>query len=667
MRRIILGLLSLSLSVGLVACQSEPKQELTSREVSQAPTIQTNFYQTINKEWLNGSWVSSALPGYNEFTRLQMAINDQLLADLQTMADGQLATTTPDQAEFVKLYKKGFDVQTRRADGVESVKPLLDEMTAVQSFDELLAASQDWIIKDYPLPFRISIVPNPKNRSEHIFRLEMPKTILTTAQSYEDEQEKARLLESYRQSASHVLVLYGYDKILADAMVEEAIAFDARLVPYLSSESFGLEQTGADHYQSVDHLNSQSNKWKLGDRLSALVSKEVKEIYVGQPDYVSNLDRLVSEETFDDYRSWALVGQMMSWAPYLTGELMQTAGQFSAEVEGQGTSLPNDYVTYLQVTGIFKDTLSVYYGQTYVDSEVKEEVTEMVEAIIATYRERILEKDWLSPETKQAAIRKLEQLTYHVGYQDEVSEAVKAIKIDDNRSYAQNMLAILAQQRQSSFAHYETPVNRQAWDSYISSSDVTAAYFPYQNAIYLPAGVLQAPFYDKEQSLEQNYAAIGNIIAHEITHAFDSQGSKFDEFGNMTDWWTPEDRQAFEEKCQAMLEAFDGIEIDGGHLDGKLTLFENIADAGGLAVALETLKKVKPDADLQVFFEQFALSRRQQLTQEHALHSLKTEVHAPEELRVNIQVQQLDDFYKVYDIEPGNPMYRAPEDRIVIW
>ena len=181
------------------------------------------------------------------------------------------------------------------------------------------------------------------------------------------------------------------------------------------------------------------------------------------------------------------------------------------------------------------------------------------------------------------------------------------------------------------------------------------------------AAILQEPFYSQEQSVSANYGGIGAVIAHEISHAFDPNGSKFDENGSLANWWTEEDLAKFEELSQAMIEQFDGLSFAGGTVNGALTVTENVADAGGLSCALEALKQAEAEPDLADFFISWARIWRQKSTEEYENMMLVMDVHAPNKLRANIQPQNLEDFFVTFGIEEGDGMYRAPEDRVSIW
>ncbi|MEA5065105.1 MAG: M13-type metalloendopeptidase, partial [Eubacteriales bacterium] len=215
-----------------------------------------------------------------------------------------------------------------------------------------------------------------------------------------------------------------------------------------------------------------------------------------------------------------------------------------------------------------------------------------------------------------------------------------------------------------SFSKWNKPVDRGLWP--LSGDTVNAMYSPMNNSINFPAAILQAPFYSLEQPACANYGGIGAVIAHEISHAFDPNGAKVDELGNLKNWWTQADYAKFEELSQTMVKEFDGLEHAGGVVNGTQTMAENVADAGGLACALEAAKR-EADVDLKALFTSWATIWRQKATPEYEALLLTLDVHAPSKLRANIQLQNMDDFHAAFDIREGDGMYRAPEERVIIW
>ena len=306
------------------------------------------------------------------------------------------------------------------------------------------------------------------------------------------------------------------------------------------------------------------------------------------------------------------------------------------------------------------------FDLTALLGDLMKEVPETVIVTDPAYFEAL--DELVSDETREMAIRKLDHMSIHVGYPDEARPMyalLKTVPASEGGTLVDNMMAYTRASAEYVLGLCGQPVDRSEWP--LSANTVNAMYTLTNNSINFPAAILQEPFYSLEQSASANYGAIGAVIAHEISHAFDPNGSKFDENGSLANWWTKEDLAKFEELSQAMIEEFDGLPFAGGTVNGTLTVTENVADAGGLSCALEALKQTEDEPDLEAFFTSWARAWRNKATEAYMNLNLTMDVHAPSKLRANIQLQNLDDFFTTFGIEEGDGMYRAPEDRVSIW
>ena len=252
----------------------------------------------------------------------------------------------------------------------------------------------------------------------------------------------------------------------------------------------------------------------------------------------------------------------------------------------------------------------------------------------------------------------------YIGYPEELPARYKDKVVDETANLFENALAFARVEIKHSWSKWNQPVDYKEWG--MPAHMVNAYYNPQKNLIVFPAAILQAPFYDLHQSSSANYGGIGAVIAHEISHAFDTNGASFDENGSLKDWWTENDYAAFKEKTQKVIDQFDGQESYGARINGKLTVSENVADLGGIAAALEAAKR-EPDFSAEEFFHNFARIWRMKGRPELMKLMASVDVHAPAKLRVNVQVPNFDDFFTTYDVKEGDGMWRSPEDRVIIW
>ena len=413
----------------------------------------------------------------------------------------------------------------------------------------------------------------------------------------------------------------------------------------------------ADVDNKIDHLD-------LTGTITELLHDTPKQVILPQPTYFDAVNDLLTPENFELLKSWMLVGVVYDATGALTEEYRQVGGTYGRALSGQKQARSRKKAAYYLATGTFGQVVGDYYGRKYFGAAAKADVRQMVLKMAGVYQQRLKTNDWLSAATRDKAIVKLQKLTIKVGYPDEIDPLYSQFKIDENKSLFDNLQAISEIIIANHFGHWGQPVDRKRWD--MSAQTVNAYYSPSNNEIVFPAAILQAPFYSLEQSSSANYGGIGAVIAHEISHAFDNNGSQFDEFGNINNWWTEADLKHFQELAQAMIKEFDGIDFAGQKVNGKLTVSENIADGGGLSCALEAAKS-EPDVDLRAFFINWANVWRMKATTEYMQLLLSIDVHAPAKLRANVQVKNLDDFYTTFNVQPEDAMYLAPDERVKIW
>ena len=628
-------------------------------------TVSSNYYQTINKDWLLEAEIPKDSPAINDFYEMDKEIRETFSTDLENLASGKESSDLAGMTEFIEFYNLATDYDAREKAGITPIQPFLDDIENLNSLDDLSQNMVTRTLDGLAQPFSISVGQDYKNTSKKIITLSAPSVFLIDSSYYEDENSKKQLEELYQKTAVAVMTKLGYDEKDAEKMVEQALAFDSQIAPYIPTAEELSEVEASYNIRTAEEIKAYSQKFDFSKAINELVGQEVTEVNVTTPEFFEAFDQLMTEDNFDNIKSWLQVSQAMAFAPYLTEDLRVTSGEFSRAIQGIAEPTSKEDDTYDLVTGLFSQTLSTYYGQKYFSPEDKEKVTSMIDNIIEVYKKRLSENDWLSPETKAKAIEKLDSMIYYVGYPEEVPQEVQEIEIDPNKNMVDNIVALSRKQISYEFEHFNEPVDKTQWA--FPSFMVNAFYRPDNNSINFPAAILSEPFYSFSQSDAQNYGAIGVVIGHEITHAFDNNGAKFDKEGNLSDWWTEADYQAFEEKTNAMIDQWDGIEIYGGKVNGKLTVGENIADAGGLSASLEALKTQDAGVKLEPFLEQYATIWRQKASLEYNQLLLNMDTHAPAELRVNQQLKNMPAFYDTYDIKEGDDMYLPEDQRLSIW
>lgn len=629
--------------------------------------LKQDLYDAVNGEWLKTAVIPADKPATGGFQDLVDEIDDLLMADTDKMLADSALIPSAGMKHYIEYFRLANNYAKRDADGAAPLLPLIEKVEAVKSYDDLNKQIIDWALDGMPLPFALSVDPDMKNTQIHALWASSAGTILPDRTYYENNESGEQLLNVYFQMTVKLLTLSGKSQAEAEAITEEAITFDKLLAPHTKSAEENADYSKIYNPQDFQTFTKHSKNLDIAKLVTGLTGTQPEKIIVTEPAYFEALDKLMANSHFEIFRSWMLVMTVNALTGYLSEEFRQTGGIYSRTLSGAPEARPQKKAAYYLAAGRFDQIIGDYYGRKYFGEKAKKDVHSMVENMIQVYQERLSANTWLGAATKEKAVLKLSKLGIHVGYPDEIPaiyQAYETVTEKEGGTLLGNALHFSRLKRQDSFSKWNQPVNRNEWE--MSASTVNAYFHPFMNVIVFPAAILQAPFYSLKQSKSANYGGIGAVIAHEISHAFDNNGSLFDEYGNLNNWWTEADSEHFKQLAETMIAEFDGIKYAGGIVNGKLTVSENIADAGGLSCALEACKR-EAAVDLESFFLNWAQIWRMKAREEYMQLLLNVDVHSPAKLRGNIQPQNLEDFYTTFDIQPGDGMYRAPEKRVKIW
>jgi putative endopeptidase len=323
-----------------------------------------------------------------------------------------------------------------------------------------------------------------------------------------------------------------------------------------------------------------------------------------------------------------------------------------------------DKFAYGLASGMFSEPVGMYYGEKYFGEEAKKDITEIVYQIIDTYKTRIETNEILGEETRAKAILKLSTMGVKMGYPDKVRALYDKLVFNPDDSLFDIVLSLKAIRELDSYDKLDKPTEPENWA--MPGHMVNACYDPFVNDITFPAAILQAPFYSLKQTRSENLGGIGAVIGHEISHAFDSNGAKCDENGNINDWWTAEDFKRFEAKVNEMIEQFDGIELPQGRVNGAFIVSENMADNGGMSVTLDIMSRTD-GASYEEYFYNWAKVWCRKGRPEYLKMLLAVDVHGPAVLRANMPPRNFKEWYETFGVTENDQMYIAPEKRIIIW
>lgn len=627
--------------------------------------IKDDLYEAVNGEWLKTAKIPDDKPATGGFNDLVDEIDKQLMDDFDAYATGKEKSDDSRFNEMIKLYRLAKKFDWRKKVGPQPLKRMLASVENLNSYEDYQSQWKNWILAGMPSPISFDIDADMKNATVYALFASSPSLILPDKSYYEAEKKAQhdQLLQLWSSMVEALMNKLGYSKEEAKKIIDDAIKFDALLAPNVKSAEEAADYSKMYNPQTVAELASATDQLDIAAIIKQLVEEEPEKVIVTEPEYFKALNKIL-QGNFELFKNWALIRVIRENASYLDDEMREINGRYGRALSGSKKPVSQRKFAFYLARDMFSQVAGDYYGKKYFGPQAKADVHHMVEQMIKVYKGRLTNNQWLSKDTRDKAILKLDKLGIQVGYPDKIPALYDQFKVDEEESLIANLNQLTVTANKELFSRWNKPVDRMRWE--MSAATVNAYYHPFKNIIVFPAAILQAPFYSLKQSSSQNYGGIGAVIAHEISHAFDNNGSLFDEFGNLNNWWTDEDSAHFKQLAQKMIEEFDGIPFAGQKVNGKLTVSENIADAGGLSCALEAAK-TEADFNAQEFFINWATIWRMKATEQYMQLLLSIDVHAPQKLRANIQAENLDDFYTAFDIKPGNEMYRAPEDRVHIW
>ncbi|MCR8853958.1 M13-type metalloendopeptidase [Lysinibacillus fusiformis] len=627
--------------------------------------LHDDFYEAINKEWLNKSTIPVGEIMGGGFPELQKQNTDKIEKIITELSGKQFAEGTKEQ-KIADFYSTALDTNNRNKQGIEPIQKYVKAIDDAKTLGDLVQADLT-LEKELGLSslFSFAIMNDAKNSSKNALYYTGLATGLDK-NSFVTEDSKAK--KAYIQYMTKLLVVSGEKESTAKALAEKIYEMEK----VLASVSLDPHEQGdVNKYYNPYSIQQFDDMFKTVDMKQVLKSMKVDsadKVIVFDVKLAQKGAELLTDTNLNVLKAYSKVQLLMATGSLLSDEFGDAANEFAATLYGVTGEKTDQEIAVAKTTSTMSGYLEQMFAEQHFSPEAKEDVEQMVDKLIATYEERIKSLDWMSETTKAKAIKKLDTMIVKIGYPDKWDTTLDKVAIktyDEGGSLFSNTFTVTKAYIDNTKAKLDKPVDRTQWVTSVYT--VNAFYNALNNEITFPAGILQAPFYDINAKPEENYGAIGMIIGHEISHAFDNNGSSYDENGNANNWWTEEDFKKFEEKNQKLIEFYNAIEIIPGVLnDGQLTLSENGADLGGMAASLQVVSQMS-NPDYKAYFESNAEMWKSTTTKEFAAMLSKNDVHSANKVRVNRTIVNFQEFYDTYGIKPGDGMYIAPEDRVSIW
>ncbi|MGT2832253.1 M13 family metallopeptidase [Streptococcus halotolerans] len=628
--------------------------------------LQDDFFEAVNGEWEKTAVIPEDKPRTGGFSDLADEIEDLML---ETTDEWLAGNNLPDDAilaNFVKFHKLVADYDAREAAGTEPVQALIEEYHGLTSFAEFAKQMGTYEMEGKPNLLPFGVAPDFMDAQTNALWAQAPSLILPDTTYYTEGNEKGKeLLALWRQSQEALLPKFGFSADAIKDMLDKMLDLDAKLAKYVLSSEESAEYVKLYHPYDWEEFTKLAPELPLDKIFTEILGQVPDKVIVPEERFWTEFAATYySEENWEWLKAELVYSAANAFNSYLTDEIRVLSGVYSRALSGTPQAMDKKKAAYYLAQGSFNQALGLWYAGEKFSPEAKADVEAKVATMIDVYKDRLSNNTWLQKETIDKAITKLNVITPHIGYPEKLPETYAKKVIDENLSLVENAENLAKISIAHSWSKWNKPVDRDEW--HMPAHMVNAYYDPQQNQIVFPAAILQAPFYSLEQSSSANYGGIGAVIAHEISHAFDTNGASFDEHGSLNNWWTEEDYAAFKERTDKVVEQFDGIDFAGGKTNGKLTVSENVADLGGLAAALEAAKKDN-DFSAEDYFTNFATIWRMKAREEYMQLLLSIDVHAPGKLRTNVQLPNFDDFFTTFDVKEGDGMWREPADRVVIW
>jgi putative endopeptidase len=669
------SLIALTLSVVIAssaAAQTKVPFKLT--DIDTATNACTDFYQYSSGGWLKANPVPSAFSTWGPFNELRES-NFLVLKDvLESAAKAAKTTTDPDTKKLGTFYASCMDSAGAETAGAKPIEGALAGIAAISNQAQLNTAIAHLQAAGMSPVFSFGSEQDPKNSSLVILTANQGGLGLPNREYYtKTDANSEKIRAAYVNHIAKTFELIGKPAAEAKAEADKVMALETRLA-LASRTPVELRDPVANYNMTtVTALNAMTPAFDWNAFMSAIDVHGVTSIDIGQPDYFKAVNSALTSIPLSDwksYLSWRVAGRSSA---YLSSAFVNEDFAFTSMLNGARQMQPRWRRCLTTADNVLGDALGKEYVKVAFTPDAKAKALSMIENLRAAMRERILKADWMTDATRQQALTKLTTLNRKIGYPDTWRD-YSTLNIVEG-PWATNYLNARSFDVRADLDKLGKPVDRGEW--FMTPPTVNAYFNPALNEIVFPAGRLQPPFFHASYDEGANYGGIGGTIGHEMSHGFDDQGRQYDAKGNLVDWWTAADAKNYTERAKVVEDQYSAYTVlDSLHVNGKLTLGENLADVVGVSVAYDALEKAlagKSKAKIdgftpeQRFFLAYAQARRGNSRDEALRLQIATDPHSPGRFRVNGPLANMPEFATAFGCKEGDPMVRTASMRARIW
>ncbi len=672
-----------------------------------------DFYRFANGGWLDRTTIPSDRSSFGVLRELNMRTTKQVIGLLENLTDSDALDEGTDEWKVVQFFRQGTDLATRNAQGIAPIQTALDRIQGIGDLDGLHAFLIDAFELGVPHVFGVDVGKDLSDSSVYSLYLDGPYLGMPNRDYYlDDTPSNLEAREAYIATCADLLRHAGHAEGTARNDAEAVFDLERRLAAETLTREEQQDYSLINNPVTVAELREIYPAFDWDAYFQWLGLENVSTVIATELGYMQALGDLLNDTPIEAIRDYLTLTLMWSSSTTLSEEIEATAFRFDSALSGTDKQVPLEERVLGEIENGMSEALGKLYVAAYFPPEAKARISGLVDQIVEAFGDRLERNAWMTDATRAKALEKLSRLGVKVGYPD-VWRTFEAVEVAD--SFSQTALNASNADYFRRIAKYGTPVDRDEWED--SPHVVNAFYNFLSNDITFPAAILQAPLFDAEADPASNFGAIGMIIGHEITHGFDATGSQFNVDGNLANWWSPEDEAAFQALNQRVVEQYSAIEVlPGVFVDGQITIGENVADLGGVQVAHDALgayleangssldavlngplRDIDPAAEAspiaayatpiaspvsatpvavqaaaaftqqERFYIAAATAWRMKIRDAALTMQVQTDEHSPAEVRATQPIRNMDGFHETFATQPGDAMYIAPEDRLVIW
>ena len=636
-----------------------------------------DFHAAVNRDWLTSNEIPTGYYSYDTFAERQLEVDDELVRILESRVSFSDPYIAHCQELVQDYYRMWLDWDARDAAGIEPLRDVVQPLLNVSTLDQMTQylSDPDTTIRALPLCAAFTAA-NPNDADNNAVYITPPSLVFSDPMYYDYlEADSWKTQPRYMQAAGYMLERLGYLDEERDQILKDSYAFECEMAAHMmTTEEHSAEDSTirTNNPRSYADLVTEQGDFPLTGMLEGAGLEESEVFILQEPDWLACMSELYDEEHLDKMKAYLLVSDVLQFMDLLDHDCYNRKIMVQNVLSGSSGQVEDKKAACDAVDDVLGPELGDVYAETYISDRTRRDVTGLIEDVLDEYHAMLQSADFLSEGTRAEAIKKLDNLTIRVASQEDFDDEDADLEDlldfagpDEGGSLVDARIAISEETCRLNAEDVNQPVDREAWIA--NPQEVNAYYYSLDNSINIPAGILGGEFYNDKMSYEEKLGHVGVVVAHEISHAFDTSGRQYDERGNLRNWWTEEDYRRFHERAQKLVDYYSGFEpVEDIQVNGAMLDTEAIADLTGVKCMLR-IAAGEDNFDYDRFFRALAANWRTLTTLETEAYAIEQDVHPLPYLRTNAVVVQFEEFHRTYGTKEGDGMYLAPEYRLEIW